>query len=25
LAEDRDQFLKFDADGVHPPDAALWG
>jgi len=25
LAEDRDQPLKFDADGVHPPDPALWG
>ena len=25
LAEDREQFLKFDADGVHPPEAALWG
>ena len=25
LAEDRDHSLKFDADGVHPPDAALWG
>jgi len=25
LAEDRDQVLKFDADGVHPPAAALWG
>lgn len=25
LAEDRDQPLKFDADGVHPPEAALWG
>ena len=25
LAEDRDQPLKFDADGVHPPAAALWG
>jgi L-alanine-DL-glutamate epimerase-like enolase superfamily enzyme len=25
LAEDRDHFLKFDADGVHPPEAALWG
>ena len=25
LAEDRDHALKFDADGVHPPVAALWG
>ncbi len=25
LAEDRDNALKFDAAGVHPPDAALWG
>ncbi len=25
LAEDRDQPLKFDADGVHPPAASLWG
>ena len=25
LAEDRDQPLKFDADGVHPPSRALWG
>ena len=25
LAEDRNQALKFDADGVHPPVAALWG
>lgn len=25
LAEDRPQPLKFDAEGVHPPDAALWG
>ena len=25
LAEDRDQPLKFDADGVHPPERALWG
>jgi hypothetical protein len=25
LAEDRDQALKFDEDGVHPPVAALWG
>jgi len=25
LAEDRDQPLKFDVDGVHPPSAALWG
>ncbi|GGH36715.1 L-alanine-DL-glutamate epimerase [Cribrihabitans marinus] len=25
LAEDRDTPLRFDADGVHPPDAALWG
>ena len=25
LAEDRDQPLKFDAAGVHPPIAALWG
>ena len=25
LAEDRDQPLTFDADGVHPPEAALWG
>jgi L-alanine-DL-glutamate epimerase-like enolase superfamily enzyme len=25
LAEDRDTPLTFDADGVHPPSAALWG
>jgi L-alanine-DL-glutamate epimerase-like enolase superfamily enzyme len=25
LAEDRDQPLKFDAAGVHPPSASLWG
>ena len=25
LADDRDHALKFDADGVHPPVAALWG
>ncbi|MGH1415641.1 MAG: N-acetyl-D-Glu racemase DgcA [Pelagimonas sp.] len=25
LAEDRDNPLRFDADGVHPPLAALWG
>ena len=25
LAEDRDEPLKFDHDGVHPPAAALWG
>ncbi|MFP7674022.1 N-acetyl-D-Glu racemase DgcA [Marivita sp. S0852] len=25
LAEDRDTPLRFDAAGVHPPDAALWG
>ena len=25
LAEDRDNPLCFDAQGVHPPDAALWG
>ncbi|MFB9150918.1 N-acetyl-D-Glu racemase DgcA [Roseovarius ramblicola] len=25
LAEDRENALKFDAAGVHPPDAALWG
>ncbi|WP_424978776.1 N-acetyl-D-Glu racemase DgcA [Leisingera sp. S232] len=25
LAEDRDEPLTFDADGVHPPVAALWG
>ncbi|MBV1927399.1 MAG: dipeptide epimerase [Rhodobacteraceae bacterium] len=25
LAEDRDNALKFDDRGVHPPDAALWG
>ncbi len=25
LAEDRDHALTFDAAGVHPPDAALWG
>ncbi len=25
LAEDRAQALLFDADGVHPPDVALWG
>ncbi len=25
LAEDRDQPLQFDQDGVHPPSAALWG
>lgn len=25
LAEDRDHALRFDGDGVHPPEAALWG
>lgn len=25
LAEDREEPLTFDADGVHPPAAALWG
>ena len=25
LAEDRENALKFDAAGVHPPEAALWG
>jgi len=25
LAEDRAAALTFDASGVHPPDAALWG
>lgn len=25
LAEDRDNALKFDDRGVHPPDATLWG
>lgn len=25
LAEDRDHALTYDAAGVHPPDAALWG
>ena len=25
LAEDRDEPLNFDQDGVHPPAAALWG
>ncbi len=25
LAEDRDVPLRYDEDGVHPPDAALWG
>ncbi|MEM6441803.1 MAG: dipeptide epimerase, partial [Pseudomonadota bacterium] len=25
LAEDRDAPLDFDAAGVHPPSAALWG
>ena len=25
LAEDRDNPLRFDEKGVHPPDAALWG
>ncbi|TMM52858.1 N-acetyl-D-Glu racemase DgcA [Sulfitobacter sabulilitoris] len=25
LAEDREMALKFDARGVHPPSAALWG
>ena len=25
LAEDRDPPLAFDAEGLHPPDAALWG
>jgi L-alanine-DL-glutamate epimerase-like enolase superfamily enzyme len=25
LAQDRDHALRYDADGVHPPDAALWG
>ena len=25
LARDRDPALRYDADGVHPPEAALWG
>lgn len=25
LAQDRDHALHYDADGVHPPEAALWG
>ncbi len=25
LAEDRDHTLKYDSEGLHPPDAALWG
>jgi L-Ala-D/L-Glu epimerase len=25
LAEDRDYPLRYDAEGVHPPDARLWG
>ena len=25
LAEDRDHALKYDADGVHPPEPELWG
>jgi hypothetical protein len=25
LAEDRDEPLTFDAEGVHAPKAALWG
>ncbi|SNS33588.1 N-acetyl-D-Glu racemase DgcA [Antarctobacter heliothermus] len=25
LAEDRDTPLRYDAEGVHPPEAALWG
>ncbi len=25
LAEDRDAPLRYDADGVHPPEPALWG
>ncbi len=25
LAQDRDHPLHYDEDGVHPPDAALWG
>jgi L-alanine-DL-glutamate epimerase-like enolase superfamily enzyme len=25
LAEDRDHALRYDAAGVHPPEAALWG
>jgi L-alanine-DL-glutamate epimerase-like enolase superfamily enzyme len=25
LAEDRDNPLKYDAEGVHPPDVSLWG
>ena len=25
LARDRDHPLRYDAEGVHPPDAALWG
>jgi len=25
LREDRDHALHYDAAGVHPPDAALWG
>ena len=25
LAEDRDRPLHYDAAGVHPPEAGLWG
>lgn len=25
LSEDRDKPLRYDAEGVHPPEAALWG
>jgi L-alanine-DL-glutamate epimerase-like enolase superfamily enzyme len=25
LAEDRAAALRYDQDGVHPPEAALWG
>jgi L-alanine-DL-glutamate epimerase-like enolase superfamily enzyme len=25
LARDRDHALRYDAEGVHPPEAALWG
>jgi L-alanine-DL-glutamate epimerase-like enolase superfamily enzyme len=25
LAEDRDNALRFDSEGLHPPEAALWG
>jgi hypothetical protein len=25
LAEDREAPLVYDAEGVHPPEAALWG